>query len=291
MTWQPITYDPALDMIYVTTGNPQPVIGFANRKGDNLYTASIVAVHGDTGKIAWSFQVSPHDTHDWDSTETAVLYDAPISGQPRKLLSLAARNGKFFTLDRVTGKAIVSTEFVKTNWSLGYDAKGQPIPNPEKVPSLSGSLSSPNQGGATNWYPPTFDPQTGLFYVNANRAFSVYYLYDGTDNPQGWGGNDRGGWSESALEALDYKTGKVVWSHKWEGASNSGLLSTAGNVIFTGAPGSSIEALNATTGEPLWHSRLLSGVSIPPSTWELDGVQYVIVGAGDTIYAFAMLAK
>jgi len=291
MTWQPITYDPDLNMIYVTTGNPQPVIGFANRKGDNLYTASVVAVHADTGKLGWSFQVSPHDTHDWDSTEAAVLFDAPLGGQPRKLLAIAARNGKFFVLDRITGKAIVSTEFVKTNWSLGYDAKGQPIPNPEKVPSLAGSLSSPNQGGATNWYPPTFDPMTGLFYVNANRAFSVYYLYDGTDNPQGWGGNDRGGWSESMLEAIDYQTGRIKWSHPWEGAANTGLLSTAGNLIFTGAPGSSIEALNATTGEPLWHARLLSGVSAPPTTWELDGVQYLIVGAGDTLYAFNMLAK
>ena len=219
---QPITYDPDLKLIYVTTGNPQPVIGFANRKGDNLYTASICAVHADTGKLAWSFQVSPHDTHDWDSTEAAVLFDAPISGQPRKLLALAARNGKFVVLgDRATGKAIVSTEFVKTNWSLGYDAKGLAIPNPEKVPSLAGSLSTPNQGGATSWYPATFDPMTGLFYVSANQAYSIYYLYDGTDNPQGWGGNDRGGFSESAIEALDYQTGKIKWSHKWESGNTS----------------------------------------------------------------------
>lgn len=291
MTWQPITFDPDLNMIYVTTGNPQPVIASANRKGDNLFTASVVAVNADSGKLSWWFQSSPHDTHDWDSTQTPVLIDGTINGQPRKLLAQAARNGHFFVLDRVTGKSIVSTEFVKTNWSLGYDARGQPIPNPEKSPSLSGSLVSPNQGGATNWYPPTFSPQTGLFYVNANRAFSVYYLYDGSENPQGWGGNDRGGWSESMLEALDYKTGKIKWSHKWEGASNSGLLSTAGNLIFTGAPGNAIEALNATTGDALWHSRLLAGVSGPPTTWELDGIQYLLVGANDTIYAFAMRSR
>ncbi len=127
--------------------------------------------------------------------------------------------------------------------------------------------------------------------MNANRAFSVYYLYDGSDNPQGWGGNDRGGWSESMLEALDYQTGKVKWSHKWEGAGNYGLLSTAGNLIFTGAPGAAIAALNATTGEPLWHARLATGVSNGPTTWELDGVQHLIVGGGDTLYAFAMRAK
>jgi alcohol dehydrogenase (cytochrome c) len=288
MTWQPITYDPDTDMIYVTTGNPQPVIANVNRKGDNLYTASVVAVHADSGKMAWWFQTSPHDTHDWDATQAPVLFDGTMGGQPRKLLAIAARNGHFFVLDRVTGKAYVHTEFVKTNWTLGYDAKGQPIPNPEQFPSISGALVSPNQGGATNWYPPTFDPQTGLFYVSANHAFSVYYLYDDSDNPQGWGGNDRGGWSESMLEAIDYQTGKIKWTHPWETGNNSGLLSTAGNLLFTGAPGGFLEALNATTGEALWHSKLQGAVRVPPSTWELDGNQYVLVGSGDTLYAFTL---
>jgi len=288
MTWQPITYDPDLKMIYVTTGNPQPVIAYANRQGDNLYTASVIALHADTGKMAWYFQTSPNDTHDWDSTEAPVLFDAPFKGQQRKLLAIAARNGKFFVLDRTTGKALISTEFVKTNWSLGYNAKGEPIPNPEKRPSTEGTLVSPNQGGATNWYPPTFDPQTGLFYVNSNRAFSVYYLYDASDNPQGWGGNDRGGYSTSQLQAIDYQTGKLKWSHQWESGSTSGLLSTAGGVLFTGGPGATFEALNAATGAPLWHTHLLSGVNAPPSTWELDGKQYVIVGGGDMLYAFIL---
>src|ERR1035437_6461422 len=123
--------------------------------------------------MAWAFQPSPHDPHDWDSTQTAILFDAAINGQPRKLVAQAARNGKFFVLDRATGKSIVSTDFVKTNWSLGYDAKGQPIPNPEKNPSLAGTLVSPDASGATNWFSPTFSPQTGLFYVNADRSFSV----------------------------------------------------------------------------------------------------------------------
>src|SRR5204862_1708638 len=137
-------------------------------------------------------------------------------------------------------------EFVKTNWSLGYDGKGQPIPNPAKYPQLDGALVSPNQGGAANWQSPTFSPQTGLFYVNATRAFSVYYIYDPSDNPAGWGGTDRGGWSESMLQAIDYTTGKIRWSHAWDVAGRSGLLSTAGNLVFTGGSGG-LEALNATT--------------------------------------------
>jgi alcohol dehydrogenase (cytochrome c) len=291
MTWVPITYDPETKMIYVTTGNPQPVIAYANRKGDDLYTCSMVAVNADTGKMAWAFQSSPHDTHDWDSTQTAVLFDAPINGQPRKLVAQAARNGDFFVLDRITGKVVVSTEFIKTNWSLCFAPNGQPIPNPAKSPSIPGTLVVPDAGGATNWFPPAFSPATGLFYVNATRSFSMFYLYDGTDNPQGWGGNQRGGYSENMLEAIDYQTGKIKWSHKWEGGDSYGLLSTAGNLIFTGAPGGSIEALNATTGDALWHARLANGVSNSPVTWELDGVQYMVVGSGDTLIAFAMLAK
>jgi alcohol dehydrogenase (cytochrome c) len=288
MTWQPVTYDPDLNLIYVTTGNPQPVIAHSNRAGDNLFTASIVALNPDTGKMAWYFQSSPHDTHDWDSTQTPVLFDGEIDGKPRKLLAQAARNGHFFVLDRTTGKAIVSSEYVKTNWSLGYDAKGQPIPNPEKMPQVAGALVSPDQGGATNWFPPSFSPMTGLFYVSAARAFSVYYLYDPYENPQGWGGTDRGGWSESMIQAIDYKTGKVKWSHKWENNIRTGLLSTAGNLLFAGGPSSDLVALNATTGDPIWHARLGRAVSNGPTTYELDGTQYLIVGAGDTLWAFAM---
>ena len=162
MTWQPVTYDPDLNLIYVTTGNPQPVIAHSNRAGANLFTASIVALNPDTGKMAWYFQSSPHDTHDWDSTQTPVLFDGEINGQPRKLLAQAARNGHFFVLDRTTGKALVSSEYVKTNWSSGYDEKGQPIPNPAKHPQVDGALVTPDQGGATNWPPPSFSPQTGL---------------------------------------------------------------------------------------------------------------------------------
>ena len=287
MTWQPVTYDPDLNLVYVTTGNPQPVIAHKNRPGDNLFTGSIVALDADTGKMVWYFQSSPHDTHDWDSTETAVLFDGVINGRPRKLIAQAARNGHFFVLDRTNGKAIVSSEFVKTNWSRGYDKKGQPIPDPAKMPQIDGALVSPNQGGAANWQPPSFSPKTGLFYVNASRAFSVYYIYDTSDNPAGWGGSDRGGWSESMLQAIDYKTGTIRWTHPWDTPARSGILSTAGNVLFT-AGSAGFEALNATTGDVLWASRLPSAVSNGPITYELDGLQYVVVGAGNSVVAFVM---
>ena len=289
MTWQPVTYDPELNLIFVATGNPQPVIAHANRAGDNLFTGSVAALDVDTGRMAWYFQSSPHDTHDWDSTQTPVLFDAEFDGQPRKLLAQAARNGHFFVLDRATGKALLSSEYVKTNWSKGYDARGQPIPDPAKHPQVDGALVSPNQGGATNWPPPSFSPATGLFYVSAARAFSVYYIYDTSENPQGWGGTDRGGHSENMVQAIDYRTGRIRWTHKWEGSGLSGLLSTAGNLLFSGDGSSSnFVALRATTGDPLWHANLGSSVSNGPITYELDGTQYVIVGAGDTLWAFVM---
>src|SRR5947209_7006992 len=168
--WIPGTYDPELNLYIVGTGNPNPVMAEKRRQGDNLYTCSIVALNPDTGKIVWYFQPSPHDVHDWDAVETPVLFDGVIDGQPRKLVAQASRNGYFFVLDRATGKRLVGTPFIETvNWAKGYDAKGQPIPDPAKFPTTDGVLVSPNATGATNWQSPSYNPDTGLFYVGTNR--------------------------------------------------------------------------------------------------------------------------
>ena len=250
--------------------------------------------------MAWYFQASPHDTHDWDATQVPVLFNGmlngmsngEVNGQPRKLLALAARNGYFFVLDRTTGKNLLSTPYLRVNWSKGVDANGSPIPDKEKMPQLDGALVSPNQGGATNWPPPSFSPQTGLFYVNASRAYSVYYIFDPDANPQGWGGIDHGDATlENMVEAIDYRTGKIRWSHHWESGSRSGLMSTAGNLLFCGDGSSNFVALDATTGEPLWHAGLGNSVGNGPITYELDGEQYVVVAAGDAIWAFVLRGK
>jgi alcohol dehydrogenase (cytochrome c) len=292
MTWGSTTYDPDLNLIYFGTGNPQPVIAGKGRMGDNLYTESIVALNPDTGKKAWYFQASPHDTHDWDAIQTPVLIDGEIGGRKRKLVAQASRNGYFFVLDRTNGKNLVTTTFARANWAKGIDAKGQPIPDPAKMPQVDGALVSPNQGGAANWPPPSFSPQTGLFYINATNAYSVYYIFDEDEKPEGWGGNDRGGYSQGVLQAIDYKTGKIRWSHKWEGGgSRSGVLSTAGNLVFAADPANNLVALDAATGEPLWHANLGAAMSNGPMTYELDGTQYLVVGAGDTLLGFAMLQR
>ncbi len=197
--WQPLTYDPELNLIYVTTGNPNPVGATQSRKGDNLFTCSIVALNADTGKMAWYYQTSPHDSHDWDSTEVPVLFDGTWQGKPRKLVAQAARNGYFFVLDRVTGEHLLTAPLVDPqflNWTLGINANGQPIPNPKKEPKPDGVLVG--AGSATNWPPPSFDPQTGLFYVGTTERMSMMYLVDTSDRPEGYGFSGGGGGNAAA---------------------------------------------------------------------------------------------
>lgn len=289
MTWLTGTYDPDLNLLYWGTGNPNPVHAPQSRKGDNLYTCSIVALNPDNGKLVWYFQASPHDTHDWDDVEEPVLFDAEVNGKPRKLIAQAARNGYFFVLDRTNGEHLVTSKFdPDLNWSEGVNEKGQPIPNPAKQPQTDGTLVNPASDGATNWPPPSFDPQSGLFYVSSTPSYSVYYLTDTSAHPEGYGGRDSIVWAESALVALDYKTGNIRWRHVYpgDGGSLSGILTTAGKLLFTGDPSGNFIAFDPETGRPLWHVGLTSTVSNGPMTYELDGKQYLVVGAGENLYAF-----
>lgn len=292
MTWLPGTYDPELNLIYWGTGNTNPVFAGQGRKGANLYTDSIVALNPDTGKMVWYFQGSPHDTHDWDNVETPVLFDMEIDGKPRKLLAQAARCGYFFVLDRTDGKSLVSKPFTKTaDWSKGVDERGQPIPDPNKEPKVDGSMVDVASNGATNWPPPSYSPQTKLFYVNATEGYSVAYLYDTSPEPEGYGGGSTGAFdTHSSLIALDVLTGKMQWKHipKGQGSEgggmSGGILTTAAGLLFTG-DSNRVVAFDAATGKIMWSEKLDSHVSNGPSTWVLDDKQNIIVGAGDTLYA------
>jgi alcohol dehydrogenase (cytochrome c) len=298
MTWMPGTYDPELNLLYWGTGNTNPVYAGHSRKGANLYTDAIVALNPDTGKMVWYFQGSPHDTHDWDNVETPILLDTTIDGKPRKLLAQAARCGYFFVLDRVTGKYLVSKPFTSSaNWSKGIDERGQPIPNPDKDPKVDGSMVNIPVNGATNWPAPSYSPKTGLFYVNAGEGYSVAYLYDTSADPQGYAGGASGQFDpSSSLIALDVKTGDVRWKHtaKGHGAEGGGMtggiLTTAGDLLFTG-DSDRVAAFDPATGQIMWSHKLGTAVSNGPSTWELDGTQNVIVGAGDTLYSFTLGGK
>ena len=288
MTWMTGTYDPELNLLYWGTGNPNPVLVGEGREGDNLYTCSIVALNPDTGKLAWYFQPSPHDVHDWDAVETPVLFDAEFKGKQRKLLAQASRNSFFFVLDRTNGQHLVTAPFIDQTWASGVDSRGRPIAKPEAAPSPDGALVEPSSDGGTNWMAPSYDPQTGLFYVNARRIFSIFYR-TGTGKAEGWGGRDRNLWANSTLRALDYRTGKVVWNHELgPGSTIAGILTTAGHLLFTADNSGNLLALDPATGKTLWHLNVGAQLVASPMTYQLDGRQYLIVPVRDNVYAFAL---
>jgi alcohol dehydrogenase (cytochrome c) len=285
--WMTGTYDPELDLLYVGTGNPTPVLNGATRPGDNKWTCSIVALDPDTGELKWGFQVSPHDTHDWDAAEVPVLVDAKVRGADRKLLLQASRNGYYVVLDRTTGENLLTKPFAAVNWSLGVDENGQPIPNPDKEPARDGRLVAPDELGATNYRSPSFDPATGLFIVSAADAYGIYF-FKPEHGEYGWAGADYGIHSRGELRALDFGTGEVRWRHDLHGgAGAAGVLTTASGLTFTGDSANSALALRTSDGATLWHAGI-GRVGNGPITYELDGRQFVLIGGGSALYAFAL---
>jgi acido-empty-quinoprotein group A len=288
MTWMTGTYDPELNQVYWGIGNPNPVLNGDIRKGDDLYTCSIVSLNPDTGKLNWHFQPSPHDTHDWDAVQTPILFDDQYRGVHRKLLAQASRNGYFFVLDRTTGEHILTAPFIATNWAQGIDSRGEPIPDPKMEPKSDGTLVSPGSDGATNWMAPSFDPQTRLFYVSARRLWSIFYM-TAEGKPEGWAGRDRNLWATSVLEALDYQTGQIRWKHEiGDSEGSSGMLTTAGDLLFTGDNSDNALALDPATGKTLWHVNLGARMQTGPITYELDGRQYLLTPAGGLIFAWVL---
>jgi alcohol dehydrogenase (cytochrome c) len=293
--WIPGSYDPETHLYIFGTGNPSPAYSSPpSRAGDNLYTCSIVALNVDTGKMAWYYQANPHDTHDWDSTETPILVDGDFNGKPRKMVLHADRNGYFYVLDRVTGEHLLTSKFsVAANWAKGLNEKGQPVRDSEKDATIPGSLVSPNNGGATNWPPPSYSPDTGLFYVPTNEAYSMYYLTEADPRgTMGLGGKEEDGLGTlgSFLTAIDYKTGKVAWRHRYPGIGGgigSGMLTTAGKLLFAGDQGGNLIAYDPANGKILWHSHI-GNVSNAPETYMLDGHQYILAAAGDALFAFTL---
>ena len=285
--WNTGTYDPELNLMFVGTGNPTPVLNGAARPGDNPWTCSIVALNPDTGKLAWGFQVSPHDTHDWDAAEVPVLVDGSFNGQPRKMVLQASRNGYFFVLDRTNGKSLLTKPFAAVNWSKGIDEQGRPIPDPAKEPSKDGVLIAPDEGGATNFWPPSFDPKTGLLIVNAKDGYGIYF-YKPEHGAYGWAGADYGLAGRGFLRAVDYKTGKIVWEHPYgTGGASAGVLTTQTDLAITGDSAGNLLAIRTSDGTVLWHESI-GRMASAPVTYELDGNQCLLVSGGSTLYLYAL---
>ena len=285
--WMTGTYDPDLNLMFWGTGNPTPVLNGKVRPGDNLYTCSIVALNPETGKLAWAFQPSPHDTHDWDAVEIPVLADMKFKGQPRKVLIQASRNGYFFVLDRVTGKSLVTTTFGPVNWTKGIDQDGRPIPNVDKEPAPDGRLIAPDESGMTNFRSPSFDPKTGLFLVSASPSYSLYFAKP-ADGTYGWAGADYSLWSKGVLEAIDVQTGAVRWTHELGRRAGSGVMTTDSGLTFSGDSSGNFLALETATGKTLWHAGTGGQIASSPITYELDGKQVVLMSSGSVLYAWTL---
>jgi alcohol dehydrogenase (cytochrome c) len=292
-TWMTGTYDPALKTLYWAVGNPGPDLYGAIRKGDNLYTCSVLALDPDTGKLKWYFQFTPHDTHDWDANETLMLVDREWKGKPRKLLMQANRNAFFYVLDRETGEFLLGKPFARQTWAVGLTEKGRPIEKPEAAPSKEGTAVCPGLAGATNWMPAALNPSTGWFYFAVREQCDVFYeappVY--VEGKAYWGSVFRG-WTEEKeygfIKAIDPVTVETKWEFKLNKAPWSGVLSTAGGLIFGTDLDGYIFALDAKTGALLWKFNLGSQLKGAPITYEVDGRQYVTMGAGSSVVSFAL---
>ena len=297
-TWFIGTYDPELDIVYWPTGNPSKEYNGIDRMGDNLYSDSILALDGRTGKLKWYYQFTPHDLWDWDSTETSVLIDAAWQGQPRKLMLHADRNGFFYVFDRTNGKLLLAKQFVKNlTWASGIGPDGRPIKLPNQEPAEVGTKVCPSQDGATNWFSPSFNPSTGLYYVQTFEKCSVYTKRDGDVWEAGknyLGGSQRytpDPKPQRILRAIDFRTGAIAWELPQPGPGNSwgGTLATASGLVIFGEEGGALMAADATSGKPLWSFQANTNWKASPMTYMFDGKQYVAVAAGSNIIAFAIL--
>ncbi|HVH28837.1 MAG TPA: PQQ-dependent dehydrogenase, methanol/ethanol family [Vicinamibacterales bacterium] len=294
--WVTGAYDPEQNLVFFGTGNPGPDYHSESRKGDNLYSASVIALDGDTGRLRWHYQFTPHDVHDWDSTEVPILADITVAGQMRKVLMFANRNGFYYTLDRTNGKVIAAKPFVTTTWAKEIGRDGRPIMLPGHTPDENGELTCPDITGGTNFWPPAFDPATSTFFVNAREVCATFYAWKPEFTP---GERFTGGAAQraqgpdspvyGALRAIDPATAERKWEFRYISPSTAGLLTTASGLIFSGDGEGNLLALDSRSGKLLWHYQMgatMHGTS--PITYMLDGRQHVLVPAGTTLTAWAL---
>jgi alcohol dehydrogenase (cytochrome c) len=294
-TWMPGTYDPELNTLYWTTSNAAPDFVGDSRPGDDLYTACVLAIDPDTGQRKWYFQFTPHDLYDYDANQTPVLVDIEDHGEKKKLLVQANRNGFFYILDRTNGKFLKATPFVeRLNWAKNIDARGRPVVS-GLIPTKHGTRICPGINGATNWFSPSYNPDTQLFYVMALESCSVLfanpepfkkgqtYYNTGAKLPQG----ER---AQKHLLALSVGDGKVVWRYPQVGRGDSwgGTLATAGALVFFGDDSGFLEAVEAQTGRALWHFNTGQSLRASPMTYAVNGVQYVAIAAGSDVFSFSL---
>ena len=290
-TWLTGSYDATLGLVYWTVGNPCPDYNGDERKGDNLYTSSVVALDAKTGKLKWYFQFTPHDTHDWDSTGPLILIDQPWEGRPRKLLAHADVNGFFFVLDRTDGKLLLASAMGKQNWTTGYGKDGRPVLTDHFESTLEGTETC--REGAAKWSSQSFDPVSQLYVARVSEGCSTIRK-DPTPPEMGqrfFGGGGAGGGGNSNLSyihAMDIHTGAKVWDYPLLSGGGTGTLETAGGLVFFGETGGVFTALNSKTGAPVWHFETGQNWRASPMTYMVGGTQYVVQAGDGGILSFAL---
>jgi alcohol dehydrogenase (cytochrome c) len=293
-TWITGSYDPGLNLIYWGTGNPGPDWNGDVRLGDNLYSDSALALNGDTGEIAWHFQFTPHDVHDYDSIQVPILADIEYQGSTRKVMMWANRNAFFYTIDRETGEFLEGEAYATQTWAQGLDLNGRPIPTPGMAPTYEGILVSPPIVGATNWYSPAYSQQTGLFYVTSFDGEQEFFKrdedYEEGERFTGGGGryNQPMDAFHSSIRAINPATAQIEWEFPIMPRSSAGITTTAGGIVFTGSADGYFFALNAASGEELWHISLGARVHAAPMTYAIDGQQFVTIASGNVVYTFGL---
>jgi len=292
-TWVTGSYDPELNLVYWGTGNPGPDWNDEPRAGDNLYSDSLLALDPDSGKLKWYFQFTPHDVHDWDSTEIPVLANATIRGRERKVVLFANRNAFYYVLDRTTGGFLHGNPFAKQTWAKGLDDNGKPVRIPNMMPVEGGIEVYPHAAGANNWYSPSYSPKTDLFYVAVREAGGIYYkgevVYKAGTNYNGGGIRDIPGKpGYGAIRALKPASGEVQWEFKIFSAPSAGVLSTAGNLVFAGTNEGDFLALDAMSGKSLWRFQTGGSIQSNPVSYLSDGKQQIAIASGNAIFAFGM---
>ncbi len=296
-TWITGSYDPSLDLLYWGVGNPAPGLQGNVRPGDNLFTDSLIALHAGSGKLAWYFQFTPHDEHDWDAIQTPIMADIPIKGVLRRVICVANRNGFYYVLDRTNGEFLVGVPFVEQNWAKGLDSAGRPILASEAEGSPEGRLTRPGVGGGTNWQNAAFDNKNGLIFIPATEGASVFTK---SRNPKR---GDLGFYPGSAglaaerdhtvVRAVNVVTGAKKWecfSPNWrESFANgySGLLATGGGLVFGASEGFAF-AIDSVTGREVWRVFLGGDTYAAPISFSVDGRQVILVSAGRALFEFGL---
>ncbi|HKW34968.1 MAG TPA: PQQ-binding-like beta-propeller repeat protein [Candidatus Acidoferrum sp.] len=295
-TWVTGSYDPTLDLLYWGVGNPAPAFNGDVRPGDNLFTDSVVALHASSGKLAWHFQFTPHDEHDWDATQTPILADLTIKGTLRRVLCAPDRNGFYYVLDRTTGQFLLGVPFVEQNWAQGLDPAGRPILTTHAELTSEGRLTKPGSEGGINWQNPAFDQKSGLIFVPATEGASVF-----TKSPKPRRGNlgfypgssgTAGEYDQvSVVRAFDAATGVKKWEHfpppGGKELGYSGLLATGGRLVF-GQSGGYAFAIDSATGKELWRVFLGGFTYAAPISFNVDGHQVILLSAGQDLFLFGL---